>query len=306
MEKLATKDDISACFRLILGREPNPEEIQGHFSRAGEPLKTIVASYINSAEFAARGIMKIDRPANIALVEYSDFKIFADSTDAAVGRHVVGGVYEPEVERVFREQLKPGMSVIDIGANIGYFTLLSRSLVGPSGKILAVEPNVENVRLIEASRRTNEFDNIDVLCAAASESLGVLTLHSEYSNGSVVPAARVDDIWTSQLVPAVILDDIIGSRTVDFVKIDIEGNEPTAMRGLARMIERSHPFVISEFSATGIIGGANAYLEFFLARGYDLGVISKTEGVEPCGRSKEKVMERFFASGNDHIDIVAF
>lgn len=305
MKIIATEADIRGCFRLILGRDPNPEELPGHLARAGEPLDVIVASYLNSAEFATRGLMSVKRPADIVLVDFPNFDIFADINDAAVGRHVAGKAYEPEVESIFRERLKDGMSVIDIGANIGYFTMLSRSLVGPEGYVFAVEPNVNNLRMIEASRRTNGFVNVNVLGCAASNRTELLTLHSEFSNGSVASAREVNDLWTSTIVPAVILDDFIGNRHIDFIKVDVEGNELRALSGLDKTIERCRPFIVSEFSAAGIVGGADAYLNFFLDHRYQLGVLTKTKGVQFCGRDKKQVISYFVANGTDHIDIVA-
>lgn len=305
--ELATRADIQACFRLILGRDPNPEEVRGHFSRIGEPLDVIVTSYLNSAEFAARGLINRKRPANVILTDFGGFKIFADSNDAAVGHHVANRLYEPEVTQVFKSHLKPGMSVIDIGANIGFFSMLSRSIVGHSGKVLSVEPNTYNARMIEASRLVNSFENVRVLLTAASDQTGILTLHTEYSNGSVANIKDVDEVWNSVLVPAIVLDDIVGDGDVNFIKIDIEGNEPAAMRGLTSTIERCKPFIVSEFTAKSLADGPVAYLQFFLARGYKLGVIKRTGdyGIINCGDDVGKVMSLFSEDGTDHIDIVA-
>lgn len=305
MNSIATEADIRSCFRLILGRDPNPEELPGHLARAGEPLDVIVASYLNSAEFAARGLMSVKQPTDVVLVDFPAFKIFADINDAAVGRHVAGKAYEPEVESIFRDRLKDGMSVIDIGANIGYFTMLSRSLVGPKGRVFAIEPNVNNLRMIEASRRINGFVNLDVLGCAASDKTELMTLHSEFSNGSVASAREVSDLWTTTIVPAVVLDDFVGNRQIDFIKVDVEGNELRALLGLEKTIERCRPFIVSEFSAAGIVGGAETYLDFFLDRRYELGVLTKTRGMKFCGRDKGQVISHFVANGTDHIDIVA-
>lgn len=278
----------------------------GHFARAAEPLANIVSGYLNSYEFAQRGLLKRAQPQDIIRVEYPGFSVFADQKDPGIGRNVVAKVYEPEIERAFRKFLRSGMVVVDIGANIGFFTMLARSLVGASGHVLAVEPNPENVRMIEASRRTNGFDNVEVLCAAASTGIGVVSLHVEHSNGFVASPSDLDQVWEGQLVPAVALDGIIGGRSIDFIKIDIEGNEPRALKGAVETLKRCRPIVISEFAHTGIVdGGGEPYLRFLLDLGYGLGVVPAKGEIVDCGSDAGKVIEAFHRNGTDHINIIA-
>ena len=127
----ATADDILACFRLILGRNPNPEEWAGHLGLAGQDLGLVVANYVGSAEFASRGLLSAKPPGDVQLATLDGYQIYASATDEAVGRHVVGGSYEPYVAAVLRRHLRPGLSVLDVGANIGVFTLLAASACWP-------------------------------------------------------------------------------------------------------------------------------------------------------------------------------
>ena len=129
----ATLQDIEACFRLLLGRSPNREEWAGHSARAGQDLPGVVASYVNSLEFARRGLMRTDAAGQVHRATLQELTIYTRDGDAAVGDAVRAGSYEPEVMAVFRRLLRPGMGVIDLGANIGVFTMLSASLVGDGG-----------------------------------------------------------------------------------------------------------------------------------------------------------------------------
>ena len=173
----ADRADVLACFRLILGRNPHAEEWPGHSARVGEPLAGVVASYVNSLEFSRRGLLERNLTEGLALTALPGFRIYTADDDAAVGRHVRGDNYEADVTAVFRRFVRPGMHVIDIGANIGYFTMLSASLAGGGGSVLAVEPNPRNARLLEASRRANGFDHVTLAQVAAGARTGLLVLH---------------------------------------------------------------------------------------------------------------------------------
>src|SRR6516165_4695068 len=131
--KAATPEDIFYCFRLLLGRGPNPEEWPGHSSRVGEDLEKVVSSYVTSREFAERGLLNKTYRDQVELVGLPRFSIFASNDDLAVGHHVLGGTYEPGIAAIFDRYVKPGMAVVDIGANIGYLTMLLASLVESSG-----------------------------------------------------------------------------------------------------------------------------------------------------------------------------
>src|SRR5712691_1906183 len=123
--KIATPEDIFYCFRLLLGRCPNPEEWPGHASRAGEDIEKVVSGFVTCHEFAARGLLRNTYQDKVELVRFPNFSVFASIDDLAVGNHVVvGRAYEPPVAAVLSRHVKPGMAVVDIGANIGYLTML--------------------------------------------------------------------------------------------------------------------------------------------------------------------------------------
>ncbi|MBV9812943.1 MAG: FkbM family methyltransferase, partial [Acetobacteraceae bacterium] len=173
-EPAANESDIVSCFRLLLGRAPNREEWRGHVSRVGEPLAGVVASYLNSLEFTRRGLLAQDALRRVETSQLEGFAIFTYADDAAIGRHVSADNYERDVTAVIRRLLRPGMGVIDVGANIGYFTMLAASLVGSTGYVIAIEPNPDNAKLLEASRRANGFSHVTVCQTAAGRDTGLL------------------------------------------------------------------------------------------------------------------------------------
>ena len=310
--KTASGEDIFYCFRLLLGRNPNPEEWPGHSSRVGEDLENVVSSYVTSQEFAARGLLKKTYQEKVELVHFPGFSVFASIDDLAVGNHVlIGRSYDPGVAAVLNRRVKPGMAVVDIGANIGYLTMLLASLVAPSGLVVAVEPNPENVKLLEASRRVNGFDQVLVIQAAAGRHTTLLALNVSYSNGTTTELPTdLDAIFASRPVPCFALDDILPKdRRIHLVKIDTEGAELNALIGLSATIERDRPVIVSEFSP-GILPGishcsAPEYLRFLAAKGYRIGVIEKDGSENDFEDDVDGVMAAYSRSGVDHIDIIA-
>lgn len=148
-------------------------------------------------------------------------------------------LHEPELgtQQIIRRHLKPGMIAIDVGANIGYLTLLMAKLVGPKGKIYAVEPAQDNLEFLRRNVRLNGAENIEILPYAAGAEHSIQnfylrkagTLHSLYS-----PANAAAEITQVQVMP---LDELIREKRVDFIKIDVEGGEIEALKGTQRILQ---------------------------------------------------------------------
>jgi FkbM family methyltransferase len=310
--KTATYEDIFYCFRLLLGRSPNPEEWPGHSSRVGEDLENVVSSYVTSREFAERGLLNKTYRDQIELVGLSRFSIFASNDDLATGHQVLRGhPYDLGIAAIFNRYVRSGMSIVDVGANIGCLTMLLASLVGTAGLVVAVEPNPENIKLLEASRRVNGFDQVLIIQAAAGRQTGVLALNVSHSNGMTgdLPG-DLDAIFASRPVPCFPLDAILPKyRHFDLVKIDTEGAELNALIGLSKTIERDRPVIVSEFSPDTMPGISHCsgpeYLRFLIAKGYRIGVIEKDGSESSFGGDVDGVMRAYARSGVDHIDIIA-
>jgi FkbM family methyltransferase len=285
-EDCATADDIAACFRLLLGRAPSAEEFAAHGALAGQPLAAVVQHYLDSPEHARRVRRGGAPEAALQLTQKEGFAVYTDDGDLAVGRHVAGGAYQPEIAALFRAHLRPGMVAIDVGANIGYFTMLAASLVGPSGQVLAVEPNPANLRMIEASRRANGFAQVSIAGCAIGRELGLLALETGYSNGTTAaPADGLAALFEARLVPSLPLSRLLPAEQIDFIKLDAEGAEYAALADVAERLRQDRPVIVSEFSPTllatssGVPG--EAYLQLLSSLGYGIAVV-RPEGLTPC------------------------
>lgn len=157
---------------------------------------------------------------------------------------------EPEVQEALRCHLKPGMTFYDLGANIGFFTVLAARLVGVHGRVVAFEADPEIAQRLRANKDKNAFDNVTVEEKAVWSQSGPvqfaradLAVTPERGLGHVVAATAVD----TTLANGVSLDDY--SRTApppDFLKCDVEGAEVEVFRGAAGLLKEKHPGIICE------------------------------------------------------------
>lgn len=308
----ATGEDIFFCFRLLLGRPPNHEEWGGHFAQRGTEIDALVRSYMTSFEFSRRADSLLGHRSNahVSLARSKHFSIYVQEADAAIAEHVKRDAYEPNVTAVFLDRLRPGMHVVDIGANIGWYTMLSASLVGRAGTVTAIEPNPDSAKLLEASRRANSFDNVTVLQVAAGRERELLVLHGSY--GDAMTLAAPDDaaeLTSATTVQSFKVDDLVPpGRKIDLVKIDVQGAEYNALLGASELIGRWHPTIVSEFSPNmmpGISGvDGREYLRFLLGFGYKISVIERDGTLKDCGTDADSVMDAYLSGGVDHIDIL--
>ncbi len=303
----ATDTDILYCFRLLLDRKPKEQEWSGHAWRVGEEISSVVSSYLNSQEFAKRHLLN-RAVGNWQLVELPAFKMYATPEDSLIGKVIIDDLeYEPQVSQLFREHLRPGMGVLDVGANIGYFSLLAASLVGPTGFVQSWEPSPDNVRALSASRVANSFDQIEVIQAAATDRNTLLKYFRNALNGAVrgVEQTLPEDMLSAETVMGLRIDDFIRDRNIGLLKIDVEGYEFKAILGALETVKRCRPMVISEFSPAALEDSCGAtgreYLELFTGLGYDIFCITDT-GIEAV--KIDSVMARYKASGKDHLDVV--
>lgn len=300
--RLATTDDIRACFRLLLGREPNPEEWPGHSSLAGSPLVDLVRSFLASRECQMRGLLSANDAGETAICFVNGMAVVVDPHDIDVGKQVLTGSYEPHVTAVFKRHVLPGMRVIDIGANCGYFTSLALSLVGSSGHVWAIEPNPANVRLLELARRHNHAANLTIVPAAAAGAFGAARVYAGNSNGMVGPLADASSI--DNIAAQVTLDGLALEQRIDFIKIDVEGYEGHVLRGASLLLRDQRPDIVIEFTPTGLDGITGMELLSLLrSAGYSIAVITR-EGVTPH-LDDQAIMRHHQAAGVSHIDLFA-
>lgn len=180
------------------------------------------------------------------------------SADTMLGRILwtEGGFEQGELEATFR-LAKPGTSAFDVGANVGLFTVVMSRAVGPSGRVLAIEPVADTARHLRQNLERNKCMNVDVIQGAAAAAPGDIPLYltddpALHSAGGEplaghpmiqtinATAYTLDELWISSGRPAVSL-----------VKIDVEGAEQAVLLGALQMIEHCRPALIIEVNDPG-------------------------------------------------------
>ena len=144
-------------------------------------------------------------------------------------------------ERFLLSRLVPkGGTVVDVGANVGYYLLLFEQLAGPDGSVLAIEPSAENLPELKRNVAENGFRNVELREVAVGASNGTVGFRSGI-NGGIAEASSA-----AYQVPLMPLDDVVGSRRVDFLKIDVEGGEGRVLAGGGNLLRRWRPVVFME------------------------------------------------------------
>ena len=203
----------------------------------------------------------------VAVVEVQGSRMRLDLSDEGISRELYfDGVHEPYSTLQFREQLKPGMVLLEVGANIGYYALIALQHLGPSGSIVALEPSPVNLRSLSENLRLNEVDDrVKVFPYAAGRKPGVLPffmmprrnmstliMSDEYNT----PEAVID-------VELLAIDELLKEENikVDYLRMDVEGFEGEVVEGMVDTLTSDdgpvgafieiHPSVLKKSGSSG-------------------------------------------------------
>lgn len=163
---------------------------------------------------------------------------------------------EPEFA-LLPDLVSPGDWVLDVGANIGHYTLELGRLVGPRGRVIAMEPTSNAFAQLARLVARTGLSNVTLLNAAASDAPGVGTLAvPDSADGLPLFYMAQLDMTRDATGPAVLtlrVDDLRVPQPVSLVKIDVEGHELRVLEGMRHLIERHHPILIVEDSSRTLV-----------------------------------------------------
>ncbi len=183
-----------------------------------------------------------------------------------------GDWFEQELE-FWRHQIQPGMTIIDVGANVGVYTFSAARRVGETGRVLAVEPFSGCVQCLQETRRINHLPWVTVCAGAASDRQGTaqLALRSASELNEVI-VGEGDGSGNSESVACFTLDSLVVTEhldRVDFLKIDAEGHELAVLKGSDRILTEFKPVILYE-NIAGRQGSNLPVAEYLQAQEYRL------------------------------------
>lgn len=179
------------------------------------------------------------------------FSLYISPQNGFIDKHIfLYGVYEPFMLDIISKYLKPGMTYIDIGANIGQHSMYAASIVGENGKIYAYEPIPKIYEQLLASSKVNKYDtiiNAYNYALGEKDSKELLNVSKDIGGSSLVN--NTGD--TEEKIEVIIKkgnDDLFNLSKIDMVKIDVEGYELEVLHGIKESLIKHHPIILLEYS----------------------------------------------------------
>jgi FkbM family methyltransferase len=186
--------------------------------------------------------------------------------EKAIMDYLRGGIlYEADVAHILGRVLRKGDVVIDVGANIGFFTVLASILVGPTGRVVAFEPGADNLVRLRANLAHNDCQNVTVIEKAVTNQVGEIEffINTQNAGGNALwdisqwPGyVEENGVPMHVTVPATTLDAEwaqLGLPTPKVIKIDVEGAEQRVLEGARELLASQTPhFVIAELHPIGL------------------------------------------------------
>jgi FkbM family methyltransferase len=301
----ATPEDVIACYRLLLGRTPDEGGLRAFnafvAAREHSPLE-LAQLFYNSPEAIALRARLAAESTEIQTIEIDRFKIRVMPNWNGINSEIaLTHNYEPHLRSNMEPFFKKGRVFADIGANVGFFSLLAAS---HGCDVFSFEPHSRNAWLLHQSSLLNKF-KIQLFPVALADQSKLIVYNQVDGNGQVSEINENLPAIGQEVLRAQSLDSLLNQKP-DVIKIDVEGFEAIVMAGATRALE-AKPTVFSEFSPAGLetisrVSGAD-YLQIFVSRGYQLFHIHQDASREHC--SAAELVSRGQESQTGFIDIMA-
>lgn len=201
--------------------------------------------------------------------------LFLNKKDPVISGAIAMGVYEKFEMSLFSKELGPGMTVIDVGANIGYYTIVAADAVGPAGTVICFEPDLESAEVLKKNIQVNEFKNIKHIGKGLLNRNGTIKFYLSKNNRGDNSICDPGDGQTHTEIETTTLDTVLPADTkINVIKMDIEGSETLALEGMEKSIMRSDNLTIfvefSPFRIKNIGGSPIEFLQKLMTLGFVL------------------------------------
>ena len=182
------------------------------------------------------------RPSTIVIKKVMGSKMMLDLKDKGLCKDLfLFGCREPECTKIFKEELKENMQVVDIGANRGYYTLIEARAAGRNSKIYAIEPEPVNFEFLKKNINLNSYnDRVELYNLAIGDKTGEAAFEiTKKSNLHKIAGDKQSKSDSHIKVKMTTLDYLLGDRHIDYVRMDVGGYEWNILKGMKNIIKRS-------------------------------------------------------------------
>ncbi len=270
--------------------------------RGGHSLRspTLAPVTYALADFMVKNFVKNDE-----ILEIQGLKIKRGRTARL---SLLTGEIEPSLTDFIKEEVKKGMVVFDLGANIGWFTLCFSKLVADSGHVYSFEPDPTLFETLKENVKLNNLNNVTVVPLAVSSKSGKAKLYincAQDGDNRLDSKTLTDNIID---VETTTLDDFCGKNDIkpDFIKMDIQGSEPKAFKGMEKILATNFNFkIFTEFWPKGIIDVGSSPENFLSSlENYGFTVKEIVEG--PQYRVIDINREKLLKAKNDWFNLLCY
>lgn len=255
-------------------------------------------------------VYNFSKPKGIVLINCQGNKMYVNTEDSGIAPSLLTrGVYEPFETELIKKILIENMTVVNIGANIGYYTLIAASMVGPNGKVIAFEPEPRNYKLLVENIDKNGYRNVIPIQAAVSDKQGILKFFLSESNLGASSLAEKNIAKKGGFIEVEtnLLDNFLSNYTkdckVDLIQVDAEGSEGLILDGASETISKNDKLkIVMEFwpyALNNVGTDALGLLRKIEKYGFKIGMIDEKNN---CITSliPEKIVEMCTNSRNGH------
>jgi FkbM family methyltransferase len=288
---MVTREEVFAAYQLILGREPESEAaIAAH--QVEPSLDRLGRRIMASDEFRQRaksGFSLLTRPTWVCAEIRFGLKLWLDLSDYAVSAECLRNQWEIAETDLILSILQPGDVFVDVGANIGWFTVLAAHVVGTAGHVYAFEPRHDTCAYLARSVAANGFEQrcsvMPFALGAEEAELDLAWIPAEHNPGHsfLVPGSLPEGAERFGRVAVHPLDSLRITSPVRVMKIDVEGAEHQVLHGAEALIGRDHPILVLELFPQWLqaISGSTArsLCDWLRARGYRVFHLSAEGGL---------------------------
>ncbi len=226
----------------------------GALQRLRRALKGSGISKVPGASALDGWLYRALKPQGVKSVMCHGNIVYVDGRDEGVGQALLqGGEFEHEETELFKSLVRPGMVVVDIGANLGYYTLLAARLLGGQGRVYAFEPDPANYALLVKNIQANAFSNVVSTQMAVSDHAGShLLFRHKYNFGChSLSKANATEYDGSTEVTTTTLDhffaEVHPESKIDLIKMDVQGAEGQVIDGARNLLGEMKPAILMEF-----------------------------------------------------------